>query len=144
MKIEAERLQNLGEAAAGIDLGDLRSIHSNPLISAWQGWEGPDDWVWVEIHLESFLSHQVRLNAVDAAHDEVDKDQSDKWLELLQVCVGGVQQCRDHRCAVSMQTEADQCAYWPLVVHCKKPLLTKTGEWYSRSLWEKQFCPSHW
>lgn len=56
---------------------DLRSVHSNPLISVWKGWEGPDDWVWVEIHLESFLFHQVRLNAVDADHDEVDKDQSD-------------------------------------------------------------------
>lgn len=64
VKREAER-QNLGEAAAGIDLGDLRSVHSNPLISVWKGWEGADDWVWVEIHLESFLCCQVRLNGVE-------------------------------------------------------------------------------
>lgn len=44
------------------------------------------------------------------AHDEVHKDQSDKGLELLQVCVGAVQS-QDHSCAVSMQTEEDQCAY---------------------------------
>lgn len=93
--------------------------------------------------LKSIWSHFCFIRwgwTVLNAHDEVHKDQSDKWLELLQVCVG----CVQHRCAGSMQTEGDQCAYWPLVVQCNKPVLTKTGEWCSRSLWEKQFCPSHW
>lgn len=41
-------------------------VDPDPLVSVWQQQE-PDDWVWVDIYLEHFMSQQVKLDSVESA-----------------------------------------------------------------------------